>query len=200
MKSLPKIAVSKIAAASLIAIVATGCSHIEKNNPALAKNVTEKSVVSKVVANNNDLYEVMHEGRYYVFDDHKVYQDFLTVGETSYRKVFIGEGPQNETLVFGLRSKDKKKFEGIAGVDMYQGNLKAADAFYGEMRREDGRLYIFSSLEDMEAVRKIGEAAYRFTQIGVGPNGETVVFVLNKSNKKHRPDALIAQFKTTNKL
>lgn len=146
------------------------------------------------MVNNQDLYEVEHDGRHYVFDDAATYQDFLTIGETSYRKVFIGGGPKGETLVFGLRSKDKKKMSGIAGIDMYNGKLAAADAFYGEMRL-DGRLYVFNQLSDMEAVRQTGEAAYRFTQIGAGPKGETVVFVLNKSNKKKQPTELMADFK-----
>ena len=150
--------------------------------------------------NNQDLYEVQHEGRRYVFDDYAVYKSFLEVGETAYRKVFIGGGPHGETLVFGLRGKDKKKAEGIAGIDMYQGKLEAAEGFYGEMRGEDGRLYVFSTLEDMKDVRTTGEAAYRFTQIGAGPDGQTVVFVLNKTNKKKRPDALMAQFKQVNNL
>ena len=188
---------------SVVMVLATGCDTIEKSNPNLAAKPKAKpaAAVQKVAGvNNRDLYEVMHEGRYYVFDDFDVYQSFLTVGETSYRKVYIGDGPHGETLVFGLRGKDKKKLSGIAGVDMYKGELQAAEEFYGEMRREDGRLYVFSTLEDMEAVRKTGEAAYRFTQIGVGPKGETVVFVLNKGNKKKRPDALIASYKARNKM
>lgn len=150
--------------------------------------------------NNQDLFEVQHEGRHYVFDDFKTYQSFLNVGETAYRKVFIGGGTKGETLVFGLRSEDKKKMSGIASIDMYNDKLIAADSFYGELRAEDGRLYVFSTLDDMKAVRNIGEAAYRFTQIGAGPEGQTVVFVLNKSNKKVQPTALIARYKQVNRL
>lgn len=51
-----------------------------------------------------------HQERHYVFDDFDTYQEFLSIGETSYRKVFIGEGPKNETLIFSLRSEDKKDF------------------------------------------------------------------------------------------
>ena len=160
--------------------------------------VKEVVVAPAAVVNNQDLYEVSHEGRHYVFDDFDVYQAFLEIGETSYRKVFIGGGPHGETLVFGLRGEDKKKLEGLAGVEMYNGELAAAEEFYGEMRGEDGRLYVFSSLEDMAAVRATGEAAYRLTQIGTGPQGQTVVFVLNSSNKKKYPEALIARFSEMN--
>ena len=161
---------------------------------------TAKPVAEAPKLNNDDLYEVVQEGRYYVFDDFKTYQSFLTVGETSYRKVFIGGGPHGETLVHGLMGKDKKKLSGIAGVDMFAGKLEAAEDFYGEMRGEDGRLYVFNSLKDMEDLRKVGEAPYRFTQIGAGPQGQTVVFVLNKGNKKKEPVALVSRFKAMNGL
>ena len=83
---------------------------------------------------------------------------------------------------------------------MFNGKLKAAENFYGELRGEDGRLYVFSTLEDMEDIRKVGEAPYRFTKIGAGPQGQTVVFVLNKNNKKEQPVSLMAKFKQMNNI
>lgn len=164
--------------------------------------VANASVVEPmaVMQNNDDLYEVQHEGRYFVFDDFATYQQFLSVGETAYRKVYIGEGPHGQTLVFGLTSQDKKKTSGVASIDMFNGKLSASNDFYGEIRAEDGRLYVFSTLEDMQQTRELGDAIYRFTDIGAGPQGQTVVFVLNKNNKKKRPDALIAVFKARNKM
>jgi len=156
-------------------------------------NVKEADTKPKM--NNQDLYEVAHEGRYYIFDDFKVYQEFLTVGETSYRKVIIGGGPKGETLVYGLRSEDKKKLSGIASEEMFKGTMFAAEEFYGEIRAEDGRLYVFDSLEDMKAMRMVGEAPYRYTDIGSGPEKQTVVYVLNKHNKKHKPVMLMEKFK-----
>ena len=38
------------------------------------------------------------------------------------------------------------------------------------------------------------EAPYRYTMIGAGPKGETVVIVLNKDNKKKHPETQIAAF------
>ena len=188
-----KFAISALVGASILSVV--GCQSTDT----AAVKAPVKKAVAKVV-NNNDLFEVAHDGRYFVFDDFATYQQFLSVGETAYRKVYIGDGPQGETLVFGLTGKDKKKTAGIAGIDMYRGNLNASSDFYGEIRSEDGRLYVFSTYEDMVETRKLGDAIYRFTQIGAGPDGQTVVFVLNKSNKKKRPDALINAFKKRNNL
>ena len=144
--------------------------------------------------NNDDYFEIAHEGRLYVFDDAKTYLSFLEVGETSYRKVRIGAGPNGETVVFGLTSKDKKKTSGIAGVDMYDGKLMGADKFYGEIM-DEGRIYVFNDWQELQTYKQTGEAAYRYTDIGAGPNGETVVYVLTRKEKKRRPDTTIAQFK-----
>ena len=54
-------------------------------------------------------------------------------------------------------------------------------------------------LDDMKPVRQFGHPNFFYTEIGSGPKGETVVYVLNKKTKKKRPDALIAQFKSMNK-
>jgi len=129
------------------------------------------------------LYEVHHcDGRIYFFYEKSTYAHFLQHGETPYSFKRIASGPNGETLVFGLTGADKKKLSGVESVEMYDGQL-TPEAFYGEMRME-GRIYVFSTLEDMKDVRTTGEAPYRFTQIGDGPNGETVVYVLNSSNKQ----------------
>lgn len=161
-----------------------------------SQNVKNEEMASPSV-NNDDFYEVHAEGRIYLFDDFATYQSYNEVGETSYRKVYIGDGPKGETLVFGLTGEDKKKMSGIASVDMYRGDLQPADQFYGEMRLE-GRIYVFDSYEEMVKVRQNGEAAYRFTQIGSGPQGETVVYVLTNDKKKQQPVELQAKFAEMN--
>ena len=175
-------------------LTACGTNSVDQT---LATNQHTQAVESQ---NNEDLYQVDHEGRIYLFDDFATYQTFLEVGETAYRKVRIGEGPRGETIVFGLTNEDKKKTQGIASVDMYDGNLKGATEFYGETRTEEGRIYVFSSLEEMNTARIVGEVPLRFTEIGSGPQGETVVYALNSQNKKVKPDALIKAFKLKNQL
>lgn len=149
--------------------------------------------------NNQDLYEVHHDGRIHIFDDRSVYESFLVVGETSFRQVRIGAGPKGETIVFGLTNEDKKKTSGIAAADMYDGKLKGATPFYGEMRIE-GRIYVFGSLTEMNQARLVGEVPLRYTDIGSGPKGETVVYALNGDNKKVKPVAMIELFKKMNDM
>ncbi len=153
-----------------------------------------QSALAEPHYNVDDYYQVTDDGRIYIFDDYKTYDSFNQLGETSFRLTRIGAGPNGETVVFGLTKKDKKMRSGLGGVDMYDGKAEGiADGFYGEVV-DEGRLYVFSQWADLKSFLAVGEAPYRFTQIGAGPKGETVVFVLNKSNKKKKPVALIAEF------
>lgn len=142
----------------------------------------------------DDYYEAHHDGRIYVFDDFDTYKHFLAHGETPYRYMRIGAGPEGKTVVFGLTDADKKKREGVASVEMWDGTLNgAAENFYAEVLYE-GRFYVFDRWADVKSFRETWEAPYRFTQIGAGPQGRTVVFVLNSGNKKKQPTALIEEF------
>lgn len=168
-----------------LSVLMSGCASDGMN-----KEAPQDKAMSQ---NNDDYYEVYHEGRLYVFDDAATYLSFLDVGETAFRKVRIGAGPHGETVVFGLTGADKKKSEGIASIDMYDGKLVPADDFYGEVHM-DGRIYVFYDWKELQAFKQTGEAAYRFTEIGAGPRAETVVYVLSKEKKKVRPVATIARF------
>lgn len=151
---------------------------------------------AKPAYNSNDYYEVTHDKRIYVFDDAKTFKDFLTNGETPFRLTRIGAGPHGETVVFGLRGMDKSKPESeIGAVNLYDGKIDgSSDSFYGEVARE-GRIYVFQDAKGFKAFRNSGEAAYRYTDIGGGPKGETVVYVLSSSLKDKKPDDLIARFR-----
>jgi hypothetical protein len=163
----------------LAAVLLAACSATKAGQSATAKT---------------RFFEVHHEGRIYMFYDKKTYMNFLAHGETPYRLTRIGAGPKGETLVFGLRGKDKKKRSGIPAVELYDGKRKPARDFYGEMVLE-GRIYVLGSWKEMNKLRMTGEAAYRYTMIGAGPKGQTVVIVLNKHNKKKKPTALIRAYR-----
>ncbi len=173
--------------ALLIVAFVSACSMTDEKDMSGEKPGTTTATVAPM-----EIYEVHHDGRIHVFYDHKLYSDFLELGESPFRLTRIGAGPNGETLVFGLTGADKKKPDGVNAIKLYDGKMNAPDNFYAEMRK-DNRIYIFSQFEDMKPVRDFGAPNYMFTEIGAGPKGETVVYVLNKSNKKKRPDALIAK-------
>jgi len=161
-----------------------------------ASNPATKSAVSAAPVEKLTIYEVHKDGRIHVFYDKKLFKEFMQLGETSFRLTKIAAGPNRETIVFGLTKKDKKLRHPVPAIELYSGKLKQ-DNIYAEMHKH-GRIYVFNNFKDMETVRSFGHPNFMFSQISAGPNHETVVYVLNKGNKKKRPDALIAEFKEHN--
>ena len=140
------------------------------------------------------IFEVFSDNRIYVFYNYDLYKEFLSVNETPYRLTKIGAGTNGMTLVYGLTKEDKKLKATIPEIELYEGKNINTESFYGEMRRH-GRIYVFDQWSDMKPVRETGHPVFFYTEIGSGPKGETVVYVLNSKNKKHRPDSLMTQFK-----
>lgn len=155
-------------------------------------------IKSPIASSSIELYEVFDDGRVYVFYDRALYKEFMQVKETAYRLTKIGAGPSGMTLVYGLTKKDKKLKKKIPAIELYEGKNVPTDGFYAEMRRH-GRIYVFNNWNDMKPVRETGHPIFFYTEIGSGPKGETVVYVLNKKTKKKRPDALIKKFKNNYK-
>ena len=151
----------------------------------------------KVAVSEFEIYEVNHDGRIYVFYDRALYKEFLSLNETAYRLTRIGAGPNGQTMVFGLTKKDKKMKKEIPAISLYDDKKVKIDNFYAEMRNH-GRIYVFSNWSDMKPVRQFGHPNYFYTEIGAGPKGETVVYVLNSKTKKKRPVELIKRFKKKN--
>ena len=61
---------------------------------------------------------------------------------------------------------------GIGAVDLYDGKTEAStEGFYGEIVK-DGRIHVFSEWADLKSFLEVGEAPYRYTQIGSGPKGK----------------------------
>lgn len=146
--------------------------------------------------NVNDYYEVHKDKRIYVFDDAKTFKEFLASGEAPFRLTRIGAGPQGETIVFGLRAMDKEKKEAeLGGVNLYDGKVEGIEeGFYAEVNKE-GRIYVFDDAKNFKAFRAGIETPLRYTEIGGGPNGETLVYVLTKKSADKKPDAMIERFK-----
>lgn len=158
---------------------------------------SKTAVAKKAPAKPFEIYEVHHDGRINIFYQRAMYKDFMKLGETPFRLTRIGAGPNGQTLVFGLTRKDKKLKNKVAAIELYSGNMKAPANFYAEMRRH-GRIYVFNNFRDMQPVRQFGHPNFFYMQVGAGPRGETVVYVLNSKNKKKKPVALIQRFKAMN--
>jgi hypothetical protein len=141
---------------------------------------------------------VFHEnGRIYPIADAKNYLAFLDVDELIYTRTRVGEGPEGETIVFGIEKKEADDLNKPAKAELfYDGKMDVSGPFYGEVIK-DGRFHVFGTWQDFKDYLVNKEITYTFTEIGTGPKGETVIYALNKKTSADgRPVALIESFKT----
>lgn len=173
--------------------LAAGCTSTPSAAPAPASK--PMAAASVPAASAPELFVVLPEnGRIYAFGDTKNYFDFLAHGEVVLTRTRIGAGPGGKTLVYGITKADVKSNQPSAGEQILEGSAMPA-AFYGEAFKS-GRFYLFGDLKDMKDFTAFGEVPYSYTDIGVGPKGETLVYVMNKASyKKGKPMERLARFK-----
>jgi hypothetical protein len=143
-----------------------------------------------------ELFVVLPDsGRVHAFGDTKNYFDFLAHGEVALTRTKVGAGPGGKTLVFGITGDDVKANRPSRGEQILDGSVPAGAGFYGEAVKA-GRYYVFGDLKDMTNFTAFGEVPYSYTDIGAGPKGETIVYVMNKdSYAKGKPQDRADRFK-----
>lgn len=186
---------ASLSAATLAALVISGCAAPAAAPPAAAapKAAPASPVAAPMEA--KEFYSVLKDGRIYAFGDTKNYFDFLSHGEVTLTRTKIGTGPGGATVVYGITSEDVKTNTPSMGERIMEAKLPAAANFHGEVFK-DGRYYVFPELKDMMPFIAFGEVPYSFTDIGAGPKGETLVWVMNSTSiKTGRPLATMERFK-----
>ena len=155
------------------------------------------------MANNDDFYEIHHDGRIHAFSDQGDYRIWRETREIPLVVTLIGAGPNGETVKLQLNKADAKAMEKTVGYKgatqrLYEGQLIGAETgFYGEIATAE-RFWVFESGPDLHEFKKSGEAACGVTHIGAGPEGKTVVFVQScKAAAKAKPVASMARFRST---
>lgn len=178
-----------IAVAAAFALA--GCAGAPEKQAGAAATTAAEAALAK------EYYVVLPEdGRIYAFGRAKDYLDYLAHGEVTLTRTRIGAGPNGRTVVFGITGDDVKKNRPSQGELLFDGKLQGAADFHGEVLK-DGRYYVFGAFKDMSDFIAFGEVPYSFTDIGAGPNGATVVWVMNKDSiKKGRPTATMERFKS----
>jgi len=177
----------------ITAVLLSSCGATVKNTNHMQGS--SKEIKQIIQADNTDLYLVYHDQKINVFIDSKSYKKFLKFGDITYRRTFIGAGPNNKTIVYGLTKNDQSKNTNPA-KEIMSGKLKVADNFYAEVfKQEEKRFYVFSTWNDFDSFIKKGIDNLRFSEIDTGPRGTTVIYILNKSNEQTKPTKAIARFK-----
>lgn len=196
-----KLRMAALLAGTAAALALTGCAT-DMNQAAPAATAPAAKPAAAPVAEKTaaaptakEFFIILPEsGRIHAFGDTKNYLQFLATGEVALTRTQIGAGPKGETIVYGITKDDVKKNQPSLGELIYQDKLPAAAEFHGEVFK-NGRFYVFGDLKDMKAFAAFGEVPYSYTDIGAGPKGETLVWVMNKNSyKKGRPAATIERF------
>jgi len=182
------------AALTLLAACATQAPPAASPAPTSAKASVAPTTAAAAAG---EFYAVMPEsGRIYVFGDIKNYKDFLAHGEVTLTRTQIGAGPGGRTLVYGITKADVKANMPSLGEQIMAGSLAPSADFYGEVMK-NGRFYLFGDMKEMKDFIAHGEVAYGYTDIGVGPKGESLVYVMNKASyKKGKPMDRFERFKS----
>ena len=196
MTHFDRAALALTAAASLVMAGCATQTAAPAPKAAASAAVAAPAAVAPAATSAKEFFVVLPEdGRVYAFGEAKTYFDYKAHGEVALTRTKIGAGPGGKTLVYGITNDDVKSNKPSIGEQLFEGKLPADASFYGEVFK-DGRYYVFGNYEDMKAFTAFGEVPYSFTDIGAGPKGETLVWVMNKdSYAKGRPEATIAKFK-----
>jgi hypothetical protein len=195
------------ALAALLAVgVMSGCATSQNTSasapvakvsaPTPAKAEGAPAEKAPAVAQKQTYFMVYHEnGRIYVMTDPKIYIGLMEHDEVPLTRARVGAGPNGETVVFGITSKDGENLDKpTAAEDIFDQRTKEVGAFYGEVV-SNGRYHVFGEWQDFQDYLAHKEITFTYTEIGSGPKGETVIYALNNKTKDAgRPVALVEQF------
>lgn len=173
----------KVLLASLAAAVLAGCS----STPSQFTNAKDEYDAK------NDFYMGFYENRTYIFDNEKVWSEFVQFGEPTFRNSMIGQAAKGGTLVVGLTKDQAKALENkqkpyMAALDVYEGKLSLDNNMYAEVF--DGTKYMVFS--DMKTLRNylVNVQIAGYTDAGAGPNGRDVIY----AGAKDKPSKLAEKF------
>ncbi|MNR00244.1 hypothetical protein D3C85_1160110 [compost metagenome] len=138
-----------------------------------------------VALDNEDWYQIRSEQELYVFDDYATYREFVKSGSAPVKQNLGKKDGFGRDIVLVLKAADQgKDAKTLSATRFLDISLPPAQPFYGELRDEEGIIYVFSRYGDMMDMYRIGEPTFSYVDIGGGPDGQRVVYVLGKEEPK----------------
>lgn len=159
--------------------------EVDKKNPKLADQLVAayKKTPYRMMDNGKDMFVYRAHGRTYVIGTPKTNAKFMKSGHLPYTKTIIGGGPFGDTLVYEVAKKKPefvkdlmKRFDSTP----FELESNGKDYFVYKLK---GRVYVIGQAKTNVKFKKSGHLPYTRTLLGAGPNGETVVFEVNKKDK-----------------
>ena len=177
MRSTTYAALLGLASLSLSACATQGWMGAEK------EKTYESELNAKRLAetlNNDDYYELMHEGRVLVFSDAKDYKTWRKTGEMPLVVTKFRAGPNGETVKYSLTKNETKAMEKIVGYkggsqNLYEGNIPGiSKGFFGFVKKDDS-YFVFDNWNALASFKKGGEVSG--ATASNGPDGSKVTYV-----------------------
>jgi hypothetical protein len=190
-----------------LAILLSGCATTSQDKPApqapAAQPAAQAAAPAKAeqAVRTENLFVVYHEnGRLYAVASPKDYLSFLATDELSFSRTRIGAGASGETVVFGIDRNEANNLGAPARSEqLYEGKQAVTGPFYGEVFR-NGRYFVFNNWNAFRAFLATKELPFSFTEVGAGPKGATVVYVLDRESvKAGRPARMVEAFNALRK-
>ena len=144
--------------------------EVDKEDPTVQKRLWEKFQAKHLYYS-----EISHDGRTYIVGSKTSEAKFKKSPHLPYAQTMIGAGAKGETVVIEIDKSQPNMQKRLWN------EYKAKHFFYAE-EAHHGRIYVIGKKETYEAFKKSPHLPICRTLIGAGPDGETIVFEIDKSN------------------
>lgn len=157
---------------SLLAVMfITGCSGM---------SAQEEPATRQILSKDGNFFVWEHLDRHYVIGSEASNAKFKKSPHLPYAKTILGAGPSGETVVYEINKKDGAYAERL--MDTYEKTPflveSKGDNYF--VYKVHGRYYVVGNEATRDKLVKNGHIPYAKTILGAGPNGETVVFEIDK--------------------
>lgn len=182
----------KIIVSILAGFILFGCAPQQKSTSSVSAGLSDKIIDARLAekaadepvllsSNDTDFFVYAYNNRLYVVGSRSMADKFAEQHHLPYTRTILGLGPKGETVIFEVQ---KKKPEYVAQLQKKYENapalLKAEDSFW--VWKYDGRIYVVGSEKTNNAFQNTHFLPYTRTILGLGPQGETVIFEVQKKN------------------
>lgn len=184
----------KIIVSILAGFILFGCAQQQKStSPASASaGLSDKIIDARLAetaadepvllsSNDADFFVYAYNNRLYVVGSKSMADKFVKQHHLPYTRTILGLGPKGETVVFEVQKKKpayvarlQQKYESAPAL------LKAKENFW--VWKYNGRIYVIGQQKTNEAFKMNHHLPYTKTILGLGPQGETVIFEVNKKD------------------
>lgn len=149
--------------------------------------------------NGSDYFVYEYHDRVYVIGQAETNAKFLKSPHLPYTKTLLGAGPHGETVVFEVDKKNPNLAENL--LAMYEKRPKlvyqSGDDYFVFKHHE--RLFVVGDAEMANSFANHGHLPYTRTMLGAGPEGQTVVFQVDKKDP-NLTQRIVKKFKGTPRL